>query len=179
MPQVFDALFVEARLQEAALTMATLQVAMVRPSGFRSGMPEVVREWDESYGWDGAPCRPGRPSPSEIAAMDQALGWINLISDDKRVLRRIVGARSHTHPQTGRHLFSWRRIAMLVGASHVAVARWHGQGIGMIVDALNRPGLCIASGGGAGPGSAVVGDAVEAALRRVVAGRCRRELELA
>jgi hypothetical protein len=39
-------------------------------------------------------------------------------------------------PVTERHLFTWRRLATLLGADHKAVQRWHAQGVAMIVAAL-------------------------------------------
>jgi hypothetical protein len=42
------------------------------------------------------------------------------------------------HPITERHLYPWRRLATALGADHKAVQRWHAQGIGLIVAALNR-----------------------------------------
>ena len=70
--------------------------------------------------------------------MDQALAWVLLIPADKLVLRRIVGCRSLVSPLTGRHLFSWRRLARVLGADHKAISRWHATGIDLIVSALNR-----------------------------------------
>ena len=68
--------------------------------------------------------------------MDQAFSWIPLIPADKVVLRRIVGCRCLVSPLTGRHLFSWRRLARLVGADHKAIQRWHASAIDHIVAAL-------------------------------------------
>ena len=70
--------------------------------------------------------------------MDQALAWIPLIPSDKLILRRIVGCRSLVSPLTGRHLFTWRRLARLLGADHKAIQRWHANGIDTIVATLNR-----------------------------------------
>ncbi len=131
---------VEAELIQAASTMHALRVSGLRPAGPRSSMPEVLRDFNESYGWSGARCRPACPTPAEIAAMDRAFAWLSLIPPDKRVLRRIVSARMMTHPDTGRHVYSWRRIGHLIGASHMAVSRWHAQGIAIIVLALTRTG---------------------------------------
>ena len=72
--------------------------------------------------------------------MDEAMGWITMIPLDRYVLRRIVGARSLVHPVTDRHLFPWRRLAAALGADHKAVQRWHAEGIGLIVKALNAMG---------------------------------------
>src|SRR5207253_1503579 len=76
------------------------------------------------------------PSAAAITAMDQALGWVELIPADKFVLRRIVNARSLVSPSTGRHLFTWSAIARLIGADRKAVVRWHGQGIALIAAGL-------------------------------------------
>ena len=78
------------------------------------------------------------PSAAKITRMDEALAWITLIPVENYVLRRIVGARCLVHPVTERHLFTWRRLASVMGADHKAVQRWHGQGIALIVAALNR-----------------------------------------
>ena len=141
MNEPWTAAQVEAELQAAGRVLRALGVAGVWPAGVRSAMPEVVREACEGYGWDGARVRPARPGPGEIAAMDRAFGWLRLIPDDCRVLRRIVAARSLTHAGTGRPLYSWRRIAGLVGASHMAVSRWHGQGLAIIAQALSQPSV--------------------------------------
>jgi hypothetical protein len=76
------------------------------------------------------------PSPADISAMDEALEWLRLVPDEKRVLRRIVAARMLVSPATERHLYSWRQIGRLVGADHHAVQHWHAQGIELIVDGL-------------------------------------------
>jgi hypothetical protein len=78
------------------------------------------------------------PPAIRITRMDQALAWIPLIPAEKLVLRRIVGCRSLVSPLTGRHLFTWRRLARLLGADHKAIQRWHASGIDMIVATLNR-----------------------------------------
>ncbi len=68
--------------------------------------------------------------------MDEALGWITLIPQERYVIRRIVGARALVSPVTERHLYSWRRLGEAVGADHKAVQRWHAQGIDMLVAAV-------------------------------------------
>ena len=138
MGQSWDAAGLEAELIRAARTMQALRVSGLRPAALRSAMPEVLRDLNESYGWTGARCRPACPTPEEIAAMDRAFTWLRLIPADRWVLRRIVTARMVTHPETGRHLYSWRRIGQLIGASHMAVSRWHAQGVAIMVAALKR-----------------------------------------
>jgi hypothetical protein len=53
-------------------------------------------------------------------------------------LRRIVGARCLVSPVTERHLFSWRRLAEMLGSNHMSLKRWHAEGVDKIVNALNR-----------------------------------------
>ena len=69
--------------------------------------------------------------------MDETFAWLALIPSDRHVLRRLVSARALVSPLTGKHLYAWRRLAAVVGSDHKAVQRWHGEGIRLIVGALN------------------------------------------
>ena len=80
--------------------------------------------------------RPAMPDAQRITRMDEALAWIPLIPRDRTVLRRIVGARALVSPVTERHLYTWRRLGILLGADHKAIQRWHGEGIAHIRAAL-------------------------------------------
>jgi hypothetical protein len=130
-----DTSFVMNRLEEAGQTLLALPNTGPSTRLVQSGL-EWVRDASEQFGAHRARLRPAIPDPARITRMDQALAWISLIPTDKYVLRRVVGARSLVNPMTGRHLYSWRRIALGVGADHKAVQRWHAQGIGLIVARL-------------------------------------------
>ncbi len=132
-----DAEYVIARLEEAGASLLALPAAGWTTK-LRSSTIEVVRAAAETYGWSRPPIRPPAPSAEKITRMDEAMGWLQRIPDDRFVLRRVVGARSLVHPLTGRHLFPWRRLGAALGADHKAVQRWHAQGIDMIVASLNR-----------------------------------------
>lgn len=134
-----DADFVIYRLEEAGSTLLALP-GTGWSTRLRSSSIEIVRTALESYGWTETRIRPPVPSSDRISRMDEALAWIPLIPLDRYVLRRIVGARSLVHPITDRHLFPWRRLGAALGADHKAVQRWHGQGIDIIVSALNGKG---------------------------------------
>ena len=131
-----DATFVIWRLEEAGRTLLALP-GTGWSTRLRSTQLEMVRTALESYGWGTRPVRPAVPSAARITRMDEALAWIPLIKQERYVLRRIVGARALVHPISDRYLFSWRRLATVVGADHKAVQRWHAQGIDLIVAALN------------------------------------------
>ena len=130
-----DDKYVIARLEEAGATLLALP-----QSGFstrlRTSSLDIVRSALDAYGSGEARIRPSAPSARKIDEMEQALAWIPLIPLERYVLRRIVGARALVNPLTGRHLFSWRRLAASLGADHKAVQRWHGQGVATIVAAL-------------------------------------------
>lgn len=133
-----DAETVIHRLEEAGHTLLCLPT---------SGYSTALRQTRHSFVMEAVEAfaavsdsRPRLPVPPavRITRMDQALAWISQIPADKLVLRRIVGCRSLVSPLTGRHLFTWRRLARLLGADHKAIQRWHATGIDLIVASLNR-----------------------------------------
>lgn len=154
-----DAAFVVYRLEEAGATLLALPNTG-HSTRLRLSQLDVVQSALEAYGSDRARARPPVPPASRITRMDQALGWITLIPNERYVLRRIVGARSLVSPMTERHLYSWRRLGSVLGADHKAVQRWHAQGIDMLVAALCA--LQKAEGARASP--AVCGDGLAGAL---------------
>ena len=125
------------RLEDAGATMMRMPKAGWS-TGARTFWPAVVRDPSEAYGWTGEPVRISRPAAADITAMDEAFGWLAHIPHDRFVLRRVVASRCLVHPITGRHLFAWRAIARMIGSHHMAVQRWHAQGIACIVQGVNQ-----------------------------------------
>jgi hypothetical protein len=132
-----DADYVIYRLEEAGATLLALP-GTGWTTKMRSSSIEIVRTALEAYGWEDARIRPAVPSADKIDRMDEAMAWITLIPNTRYVLRRVVGARSLVHPVTDRHLYSWRRLGVVLGADHKAVQRWHTQAIAMILEAIPR-----------------------------------------
>ena len=130
-----DTAFVIYRLEEAGAALLALPGSGYSPR-LRMSHLDVLHTAVEAYGWEAGRIRPAMPCAATISRMDEALGWLMLIPKDRYVLRRIVGARCLVSPVTERHLFSWRRLAAVLGADHKAVQRWHAQGIDMIVAAV-------------------------------------------
>lgn len=130
-----DADYVIYRLEEAGATLLALP-GTGWSTRLRGSSIEIVRTALEAYGWEASRIRPAVPSAAKIDRMDEAMAWIPLIPLDRYVLRRVVGARSLVHPITDRHLYTWRRLGVALGADHKAVQRWHAQGIALIVAAL-------------------------------------------
>lgn len=130
-----DDKYVITRLEEAGATLLALPQSRFS-TRLRTSSLDILRGAVDAYGADEARIRPPAPSGRKIDEMEQALAWISLIPLQRYVLRRIVGARALVNPMTGRHVFTWRRLAASVGADHKAVQRWHAQGVAMIVAAL-------------------------------------------
>ncbi len=129
--------YVINRLEEAGATLLALPQTGYS-TRLRTSSLDIVRTAMEVYGQDQKRACPPVPSALRIDEMEQALAWITRIAIDRCVLRRVVGARSIVSPLTGKHVFTWRRLASSLGADHKAVQRWHAQGIGLIVKSLMR-----------------------------------------
>ncbi|MDD2876064.1 MAG: DUF6362 family protein [Acidiphilium sp.] len=127
------------RLEDAGSTLLALPNTGYSPH-LRIMRYEVVHSaldaYGWAYGWQPSSIRPPHPSGAAIDRMDEALGWLSIIPEDRFVLRRILGARALTHPLTGRHLYPWRRLGSVLGADHKSVQRWHKDGLGLILTAL-------------------------------------------
>ena len=163
--------FVVSCLEQAGRTLLSLPIPGARPSGFRSNMPEVIRQYNESYGHEAESPSAAIPSNREISRMDQVLSWVRLIPEDQFIVRRVVQCRSLTSPITGRHLFTWSRVGTHLRCDYRAAQRWHAEGIAIITLRLNKVGLCEASGGCVGPGPALIREA----LARTKAAEVRRK----
>jgi hypothetical protein len=133
-----DAETVIYRLEEAGQTLLSLP-NRGPTTALRQTRHQYLAEAVEAFAMEtNTPPKLPTPSAARITRMDQALAWIPLIPEANLVLRRIVGCRSLVSPLTERHLFTWRRLARLLGADHKAIQRWHAVGIDTIVATLNR-----------------------------------------
>ncbi len=132
-----DGKALQARLEEAGETLLLLPQRGYT-TRLRTSTWNVLDEATEAYATQPARLHLPVPSATKITRMDEALAWLPLIPDDKYVLRRLVASRMLVSPLTGRHLFPWRRLATLLGADHKAIQRWHGQGIDLLLSAVNR-----------------------------------------
>lgn len=128
--------WVVARLEEAGATLLGLPHTGYS-TRLRVGALHPVPSAEDML--HALPDRPRAPVPSAacVDRMDQALAWVPLIPEGRLVLRRIVHARALVSPLSGKHLFTWRRLAAEVNTDHKAVQRWHAQGISIIVTSLN------------------------------------------
>lgn len=97
------------------------------PAGERSGMPDVVRQVMESYGW-GEARAVARPTAQEISDLDRVLAWLWWLSDRRDVT--IVTA-------VGMGL-NLRAVGRMLGRDHRHVRRREVAALERIADCLNR-----------------------------------------
>ncbi len=81
--QKWTSKMVAARLEEAAMTMRTLQVQGVKPMRYGSAWPDVIHDPNEAFGWNDAEFRPGPPTAQAITRMDEALQWLRWLEPDQ------------------------------------------------------------------------------------------------
>lgn len=74
--------------------------------------------------------RPARPSPNEISRMDETLGWLSAIQDQKQ--REAVKARSLIDKETGQPP-TWDALALKFGLDRKTVKARHDKGIRKIL----------------------------------------------
>jgi hypothetical protein len=67
------------RLEDSANTLRSLPLdkASRGPAGFRSNMPDVIREASEAYNYHRVGLARVVPSAADIGRMDEALGWVS------------------------------------------------------------------------------------------------------
>ena len=121
---------VKERLRDAAQTIRRLRSGPnLRPAGFRSSLPDYVKEAVESYGYSTTTVRPAIPSPREIDQMDEAFDWLPMIADSDQ--RRLVLARAFgVRWAVLRTRFDMRSIRRL--------QQLHDKGLAEIALTLNR-----------------------------------------
>lgn len=109
---VIDADYVVSRLEEAGAAVLALHgcgwITQLRSSSIVRAAPEAYRP-KKARIWGVI------PSDAKIDRMDEALCWLLYIPQDRYILRHIVGARSLVHPSTNHHLFTWRRLSVVLG----------------------------------------------------------------
>jgi hypothetical protein len=132
---IYDTDYVIARLEEAGAAMLALPQRGYS-TRLRMTQLDVVADVAEAYGWSPVRLRPAVPDAGKISRMDEAMGWLSYIPEDRHVIRRVVAARSLVDPINGRHLYSWRKLGAVLRSDHKAVQRWHKLGVAEIVRVL-------------------------------------------
>ncbi len=125
----WDGKMVAARLEEAAETMKRLPANGLKPNGYVSSWPPILREFFEAYGWNKLEMRLGPPSPEAIDRMEETLEWLRWLEPDQvrlvwlhaeRVPRKLIMAKIEVSRVT-----AWRMwaAALVVIATRLNLAK--------------------------------------------------------
>ena len=79
----WDGKMVAARLEEAVETIKRLPANGLKPTGYVSSWPPILREFFEAYGWNKLEVRLGPPSPEAIDRMEEVLEWLRWLEPDQ------------------------------------------------------------------------------------------------
>lgn len=132
---------ISRRLFEAGCTLAVLPMHGLRPANVRVAWPEIMADADPDW-IDAMPDDSGRmprPTAKAIARMDEALGWLSLIDDDRMNWRRAICLRLVVHPISHRHRWAWRAVGRKLGVDHKTAQSWHERGVSAITKKIARP----------------------------------------
>ncbi len=134
--KIYTAEYVESWLEEAGGTIMMMDARGCFPAGHRSFWPDILREFSDLVGVHPEPELPRlRPTAAQITRAEEALQWLLYIQNIRN--RRIVAARMLVRPETGRHVFSWRKLGEKFRASHDAAQRWYRDGLLEIASAIS------------------------------------------
>ena len=110
--------YISERLEFAGRTLLSLPSENEAPAGLKSSWPAYARAAIGDHGSGKLRAHPPAPTARAIAMMDEAFDWIGLIAGDEprqRIRRRLIWSRALCHPISGKHLFSWRKLAKMTG----------------------------------------------------------------
>lgn len=147
--------YLSYRLDRAGETLMSLPGRGCFPGGFRSGMPEYIHlpsDDDANHklnpltsASDTDRPRPPVPSREAVSEMDVVyLEWLPLLpseTDLQRQAKRIIQLRSLVWPGSERqdpHVWSWRRLADLLGPHHETIRDRHALALDRLVSRINR-----------------------------------------
>lgn len=129
---------VRAIMESAGATIIAMQVKGAWPSGYRSCMPEVKREFSDLIGAakENKISMP-RPSLRAMSELDLAMDWLSHLGfycRDKNMsyVARAVSIGMLHHPLSGRRLYSWRAVAEKMHCSKNTAQAWYDDGIEII-----------------------------------------------
>lgn len=123
-PSLWTEELVRAWLDEALETLRLCRGD--RPAGARSGMPDVVREAVEAYGYGEVATR-RHPTLDELARLDVVLPWLFMV-EDLRSRKALVGVAMG---------INLRRLGRALGCSHTHAGTLARQAVARLTAELN------------------------------------------
>lgn len=140
-----DAALVKAKMESAGVTLMMMHVPGCWPAGYKSCVPEVVRDFADMIGVKPDTKPPMiRPSSRQVSELEDVMSWVVDLAQHCKdrnmtyVARTIVYALPR-RVSTGKRINSWRGIAEKFDrVSHHTVQSWYEQGISIIVRQQNE-----------------------------------------
>jgi len=121
---------VKGFLEWAGQRILSLPVKNIYPQTYRSFWPDFPQDVHTAYGYSNVRLRPPPPSKDEIPLIDEILGLIVMVPQERQ--RRILNARALVSPITGRYLFPWAKISFLLKADPRTIKGLHAKGLEFI-----------------------------------------------
>lgn len=132
-PAVWSERLVLEWLKEAMQTTRIMHVKNLWPAGYRSNMPEPIREAVEAYGWGEVAVR-RQPTLEEMSRMDYCMPeWLALV-EDTRHRRALIGVAMG---------FDLRVIGKFCNCSHTTARAWYKVAITLVTERLNRRAMAM------------------------------------
>jgi len=119
-------------LEWAGARLIAMPEPRIKPAEPRVIWPDYHQDQAEITSFRGRlSIRAGAPAKHEVRMVDKVLLLPNVI--EQPMMRRVVHVRSLVHPINYRHLYSWKRISVLLHTSPYIVKSWHGKGLQEII----------------------------------------------
>jgi len=124
-------------LEWSGAKLLSMTLASPVPRGYKSNWPSFAQDASVAYGYTAERLRPAMPSGKEIQLMDEILLLPGLVNDITQ--RRIVNSRALVRPVANTHLYSWSKLAHMLGMDRRKVVRLYLSGINEIIDRVPQP----------------------------------------
>jgi hypothetical protein len=118
---------IQSWLEWAGGRMLAVQVLGTKPQEYRSFWPDYPDDKFTAYGYTGLGLRIPSPSAPDISLMDEIFSLVLLT--EVVLQRRVINARAMIHPLSGRPLYPWTKIAILVNSNYRTVKLIHKKGL--------------------------------------------------
>lgn len=138
---------VKNTIERAGRTLAMFPRGFGKPMGYKSCLPEPLREMVIYVNEDGKGLEIILPEPEamkarasirEVTELDTVIGWIQdyaLYCRAKNIRKGCIDVMwlgMLHHPASGRRLYSWRKLAKKMGVAEITIRRWYSDGIDRI-----------------------------------------------
>lgn len=132
---------VQTWLEWAGSRLIALPVPGLKPNEIKITHFEYSQDRFQILDFRGQlPLRAGAPSSAEIPIMDLILTLPALCAWQNH--RRVLHLRALVHPISGRHLYTWAKLARKIACDPRTVKTWHRQALVEVTDKAPSETVC-------------------------------------